>query len=60
MQGTKPCKDCPYDFKCEKCPEDIVKNDPMARFEKGGFFSQEVRIVKDANGKEHFEYSHPE
>ena len=59
MQGTKPCMDCPYDFKCEKCPEDIVKNDPMARFEKNGFFSKEVRIVKDSEGNEKIVYSHP-
>ena len=51
--------DCPYDFKCEKCPEDIVKNDPMARFEKNGFFSKEVRIVKDSEGNEKIVYSHP-
>lgn len=60
MQGTKPCRNCPYDFKCESCQEDIVRKDPMAKFEKSGFYSQEVRIVKDGNGKEHFVYSHPE
>lgn len=59
MQGTKPCRDCPYDYKCEKCPEDIVINDPMARFEKTGFYSQEVRRVKGSDGKEKFVYSHP-
>ena len=59
MQGTKPCRDCPYDYKCERCPEDIVKKDPMARFEKAGFYSQEVRRVKGSDGKEKFVYSHP-
>lgn len=60
MQGKKPCRYCPYDFKCEKCPEDIVAKDPNARFERGGFYSNEVRIVKDKDGKERFAYSHPE
>lgn len=60
MQGTKPCKDCPYDYKCEKCPEDIARKDPMAKFEKRGYYSQEVRIVKDKNGNKQIVYSHPE
>ncbi len=60
MQGNKPCINCPYDYKCERCPEDLVKQDPKAKFEKTGFYSQEVRRVKGADGKEHFAYSHPE
>lgn len=60
MQGNKPCRYCPYDYKCERCPEDLAKEDPMAKYEKGGFYSKEVRIVKDADGKEKFDYSHPE
>lgn len=60
MQGIKPCYHCPYDYKCDKCPEDIAMIDPNAKSEANGFYSQEVRRVKDKDGNEHFVYSHPE
>ena len=59
MQGEKPCYHCPYDYKCEKCPEDVVAKDPNAKFEKTGYYSQEVRRIVDKDGNEHFDYSHP-
>lgn len=60
MQGTKPCKDCPYGYECEKCPEDIARKDPMSKFEKTGFFSRTVREVTGPDGKKTLVYSHQE
>ncbi len=60
MQGIKPCKDCPYGFRCEKCPEDLVAKDPNARFEKGGFYTNEIVETIGPDGKKHYAYSHPE
>lgn len=57
MQGTKPCGNCPYGYKCNTCPEDLAENDSTSAF---GWYSQEIRIVIDKDGNKHYTYSHPE
>lgn len=62
MQGKLPCHDCPYGQLCDNCLELKVRAEgqKVKNCEQGGFYSQEVRIIKDRNGNEKFAYSHPE
>lgn len=43
MQGKLPCHDCPYGQICEECPELIARAEGKKVYEKGGFYSQEIR-----------------
>lgn len=62
MQGKLPCHDCPYGQLCDKCPELRVREESSkpANYERGGFYSQGVRRIVGADGKEKYAYSHPE
>lgn len=62
MQGKLPCHDCPYGQLCDNCLELKVRAESQEgkNYERGGFYSQEVRRIKDQNGNEKFAYSHPE
>ena len=62
MQGKLPCHACPYGERCEECPELKVRAEGQKpeNYEKGGFYSQEVRAVKSKDGKITYSYSHPE
>lgn len=62
MQGKLPCNPCPYGECCDECPElkARVESQKPENYERGGFYSQEVRRLKGPDGKEKFAYSHPE